>query len=93
MPSTTSSVVSRPLASSTVMTPSLPTFSIASAMMLPMVLSPLAEMVPTWAISFCALVGLESFFSSATTDLTALSMPRLISIGLWPAATSLVPSR
>src|ERR1700730_12941030 len=33
MPSTTSSVVSSPLASSTVITPSLPTFSIASAIM------------------------------------------------------------
>ena len=93
MPSTTSRVVSRPLASSTVITPSLPTFSMASAMILPMVSSPLAEMVPTWAISFCEAVGLESFFSSATTEMTALSMPRLISMGLWPAATSLAPSR
>ena len=75
------------------MTPSLPTFSIASAMMLPMVVSPLAEMVPTWAMSFLPWVGLDSFLSSATTAVTALSMPRLISIGLWPAATSLVPSR
>ncbi len=82
MPSTTSSVVSRPLASSTVMTPSLPTLSIASAMMLPMVVSPLAEMVPTWAMSFLPLVGFASFFSSATMAVTALSMPRLISIGL-----------
>ena len=92
MPSTTSRVVSRPLPSSTVMTPSLPTFSIASAMMLPMVSSPLAEMVPTWAISFLSLVGLLSFFSSATTVSTARSMPRLSSIGLWPAATSFRPS-
>src|SRR5882762_6257774 len=61
MPSTTSSVVSRPFASSTVITPSLPTFPIASAMMLPIVLSPLAEMIPTWAISLWSLVGLESF--------------------------------
>src|SRR6267378_7065414 len=93
MPSTTSSVVSRPLASSTVITPSLPTFSIASLMIFPMVASPLAEMVPTWAISFGSLVALESFFSSATTASTALSMPRLISIGLLPAATSFAPSR
>jgi hypothetical protein len=61
--------------------------------MLPMVLSPLALMVPTWAISLGSLVGLESFLSSATTASTALSMPRLISIGLCPAATSLEPSR
>src|SRR5256885_13736380 len=93
MPSTTSSVVSRPFASSTVMTPSLPTFSIASAMMLPMVVSPLAEMMPTWAISLWSLVGLESFFSSSTMAETAFSMPRLISIGLLPAATSFEPSR
>ena len=51
MPSTTSSSVSRLLASSTVMTPSLPTFFIASAIMRPISASPFAEMVPTWAIS------------------------------------------
>src|SRR3954468_6510227 len=93
MPSTTSSVVSRPLASSTVMTPSLPTLSIAWAIFSPMSRSPLAEMMPTCAISLLSRVGLESFFSSATTASTALSMPRLISIGLLPAATSLAPSR
>ena len=38
------------LASSTVMTPSLPTFSMASAMILPIVSSLFAEIVPTWAI-------------------------------------------
>src|SRR6266851_3332707 len=93
MPSTVSSVVSRPFASSTVITPFLPTFCIASEMMLPMVASPLAEMVPTWAISLGSLVGLESFLSSLTTAMTAFSMPRLISIGLLPAATSFEPSR
>ena len=36
--------------SSTVMTPSLPTFFMASAMMVPICVSELAEMVPTWAI-------------------------------------------
>src|SRR5258708_1807342 len=50
MPSTTSSEVSIDLASSTVITPSLPTFSIASAMMLPIVSALLAEIVPTCAI-------------------------------------------
>ena len=40
MPSTTSSVVSIDLASSTVMVPSLPTLSIASAMISPMVVVP-----------------------------------------------------
>ena len=47
---TTSSEVSMLLASSTVMTPSLPTFSMASAMSRPIVSSWFAEMVPTWAI-------------------------------------------
>ncbi len=81
-----------PLASSTVITPSLPTLSMASAMMLPMAGSLLAEMVPTWAISCWALVGLAIFFNSSTTVATDLSIPRLISMGLLPAATSLEPS-
>ena len=92
MPSTTFSVVSRPLASSTVITPSLPTFSMASAMMLPMVSSPLEEMAPTWAISVLPWVFVLSFFSSSTTAVTACSMPRLSAIGLWPAATRRIPS-
>src|SRR5436309_2001263 len=92
MPSTTSSWVSRPFASSTVITPSFPTLLIASAMISPMVGSLLAEMVPTWAISFCSLVGLESDLSSSTSFVTALSMPRLSVIGSWPATTILRPS-
>jgi hypothetical protein len=62
MPSTTSSEVSMDLASSTVMTPSLPTFSIASAMILPIVSSLFAEIVPTCAIAV-PLTGFASFFS------------------------------
>src|SRR5262249_6379246 len=93
MPSTTSSVVSIDLASSTVITPSLPTLSMASAMILPIDSSPLALMVPTCAISFWPLVVLDCFLSASTTRSTALSMPRLISIGLWPAATIFEPSR
>src|ERR1044071_308579 len=93
MPSTVSSVVSRPRASSTVMTPSFPTFSIASAIRLPISASLLAEMVPTCAISFFPLVGTLIFFNSSTTVATALSMPRLIAIGLPPAVTFLRPSR
>src|SRR5205809_2441100 len=92
MPSTTSSCVSRLFASSTVMTPSFPTFSIASAIKSPMVRSPLADTMPTWAISALLLVDLESFFSSSTTAVTALSTPRLRLIGSWPAATSFAPS-
>ncbi len=39
------------LAFFTVMTPSLPTFCIASAMSRPICFSPFAEIVPTWATS------------------------------------------
>src|SRR5579862_2810605 len=92
MPSTTSSWVSRPRASSTVMTPSLPTFSIASAMMSPMVESLFAEIVPTCAISLRSLVGLDRFFSSAVIASTARLIPRLSDIGSCPAATILMPS-
>ena len=93
MPSTTSSSLSRLFASSTVITPSLPTFCMALAIMSPMAFSPLAEMVPTWAISaepdtFFALLEIP-----ATTSATALSMPRFRSIGFMPAATDFSPSR
>ncbi len=86
MPSTVSIVVSRPLASSTVMTPSLPTLSMASAMILPIDTSLLAEMAPTWAI-ISPLTSRLIFLSSPMTDSTALSMPFLMSIGLAPAVT------
>src|SRR6266571_5938075 len=64
MPSTTSRVVSIVLDSSTVMTPSLPTFFMASAMMPPICLSLLAEMVPTWAVTpSLVMIGAPNFFS------------------------------
>ena len=47
------------LASSTVMVPSLPTLSIASAMISPMVVSQLAETVATCLISSLSLTFLE----------------------------------
>src|SRR6185312_6023230 len=93
MPSTTSSSFCRLLPSSTVMTPSLPTLSIASEMILPMSASEFAEIEPTWAISLEVLQGCEIFFSSSTTAMTALSMPRFRSIGFMPAATYFMPSR
>src|SRR4030095_12092037 len=77
MPSTTSRGVSIDLASSTVMPPSLPTFSMASARMSPITDSPLALMVPTWAISVLPLVGLERSFSDSTTLPTEASRPRV----------------
>src|SRR6516225_11057565 len=93
MPSTTSSSVSSDLASSTVITPSLPTFCIASAIILPISLSLLAEIVPTWAISSLVDTFFERFSMSLTTASTAASMPRFRSIGFIPAATAFVPSR
>src|SRR5213594_1733751 len=92
MPSTTSRVVSIVLDSSTVMTPSLPTFFMASAMMLPTCLSVLALMVPTCAI-MSPFTSRESLLISPTATSTALSMPRLRAIGLAPAATVRSPSR
>src|SRR5215831_943525 len=91
MPSTTSSVVSMVFDSSTVITPSLPTFFIASAMIPPICLSLLAEMVPTWAI-MSPFTSLCSLAISPTATSTALSMPRLRAVGLAPAATVFTPS-
>src|SRR5260221_7997488 len=93
MPSTTSSSVSMAFASSTVMTPSLPTFCMARAIIAPISCSPLAEMVPTWAISALVETLRERDWTSATTAPTAMSMPRLRSIGFIPAATAFEPSR
>src|SRR5215203_4324007 len=93
MPSTTSSSVSAVLASSAVITPSLPTFCIACAIIWPMVVSPLAEMVPTCAISSLVETFLARACRSLTTASTARSTPRLRSIGFMPAATDLAPSR
>ncbi len=92
MPSTVASSVTMVFDSSTVMTPSLPTFFIASAMTSPMVESLLAEMRPTCAI-MSPVTGFESFVISSTARATALSMPRLMAIGLAPAVTALMPSR
>src|ERR1700737_4085957 len=93
MPSTTSSSVSSDFASSTVMTPSLPTFCIASAIIRPISRSLLADTVPTcWISSF-----VETFFErlpiSATTASTARPMPRLRTHGVIPAAAPLAASR
>src|SRR5664279_3993384 len=103
MPSTTSNWVSIVLASSTVITPSLPTFFMASAMIRPMVSSLLAEMVPTCAIispdTFCEYLSsapgmrLPSWSREPHTSVTALSMPRFSAIGFAPAATVFTPSR
>ena len=49
-------------------------------------------MVPTWAI-IGPVTGFDILSSSAVIAMTALSMPRLIAIGLAPAVTFFAPSR
>src|SRR5918993_489282 len=93
MPSTTSSSVSAVFASSTVITPSLPTFCIALAIIWPIAVSPFEEIVPTCAISSELFTFLARALMSFTTSATARSTPRLRSIGFMPAATALAPSR
>ena len=91
IPSVVSRVVSKELVSSTVTTPSAPTFSKASAMSLPMAGS-LAEMEAVAAICSVVSTGLASACSCSTMASTAWSMPRLRAIGLEPAATLRRPS-
>src|SRR5271166_6592347 len=64
----------------------------ASAIILPTALSPLAEIVPTWAISSEDWTFFARRSMSLTTAAVAISTPRLRSIGFIPAATSLRPS-
>ncbi len=80
------------LDSSTVTTPSLPTLSIASAMIAPMVESP-AEMDAVAAISSLVSISFAAALSSSVTAATAFSMPRLRLMGSAPAATLRRPSR
>src|SRR5690625_7899257 len=54
--------------------------------------SALAEMVPTWEIDLLSVHGLASLRISSTAAVTALSIPRLISMGFIPAATDFRPS-
>ena len=74
------------------MTPSLPTFSIASAIKAPIFSSAFADIVATWAISFLSFTALAWFLSSAITASHALSIPRLTSIGFAPAVMLRKPS-
>src|SRR5882762_5641677 len=62
-------------------------------MVLPIDSSEFAEIVPTCAMAFESLHGLESLRNSSVVTSTALSIPRLTSIGLRPEATALRPSR
>ena len=93
IPSTISTEVSTPFASSTVITPSRFTRATASAISEPIDSSLFAEMVAT-----CLILSSESETSSAIsfnaeiTAATARSIPRLIEIGSPPAATIFNPS-
>ena len=66
------------------MTPSRPTFSIASAIRSPISGSLLAEMAPTWAIWALLSTGLLIASSVATALSTAFSMPLRTICGLAP---------
>src|SRR3954454_12421238 len=79
------------LLSSTVITPSLPTRSIASPIRSPTSAS-CAEMVATPAIASRFSTGMATASSAACTASTAARMPRPRSIGLAPAATLRMPS-
>jgi hypothetical protein len=93
IPSTTStSKTSLLFASSTVITPSFPTFSKAFAIFLPMSESPFAEIVATCAISSDDDIVLEEFFISLSTLSLAASIPLFRSIGFIPAVTAFTPS-
>src|SRR5258707_19275 len=93
MPSTRSSSIPKVWLSSTVMTPSLPTFSSDSAIICPISLSA-AEMAATLAI---AEGSVSTFFDAAliesTATMTAPSMPFFRVMGFAPAATLRRPSR
>ena len=78
--------------SSTVMTPSRPTLSMASEIISPISVSA-AEMEATWAICALDSVSLAMPWMEPTAVSTAASMPRLSDIGLAPAATLRRPSR
>ncbi len=92
MPSTRSMSMPKDWLSSTVMTPSLPTLSMASAIRAPISLSA-AEIEATWEICSLVSAGVDRSASEATAASTAASMPRLSDIGLAPAATLRRPSR
>ncbi len=88
MPSVKSSSRPKVLDSSTVMTPSLPTLSIASAMSSPTCVS-CAESAATAAMSDFSSIGRAVARSSSDTALTAASMPFFRAAGEAPAATLL----
>ena len=91
MPSTRSSSVSIVLDSSMVMTPSLETFSIASATILPTSASP-EEIVATFSMCALPLTGVLIFLIASTAASVAFFIPFLRTIGFAPAARFFIPS-
>ncbi len=85
-------MVSKPLPSSMVITPSVPTFSKASASFSPIDLSPLAAMEATSVISFLPETFFDCPLTWATTASTPFSMPRFRAMASAPAARALSPS-
>src|ERR1700758_4910048 len=92
MPSVNSRFMPNVWPSSTLTTPSLPTFSIASAITSPISSSP-AEIVATRAICSLPEISTDCVSMFLTTSSTARSMPRLSASGLAPAATFFRPWR
>ena len=92
MPSTTSSWVSVVLDSSSVITPSSPTFSMASATMSPMARSLWADTVAICAFSSRLLTGRDRSLIASTAIFAPRSSPRLRSMALAPATTFRTPS-
>src|SRR5260370_37779523 len=91
MPSVYSTSSLRVLPSSTVITASRPTLSIASASNRP-ISGSLAETAAMCSMSPWPLSGVDCFLISARAACVALSMPRLMRIGLAPAARLRKPS-
>src|SRR6266480_1746327 len=90
IPSVNSSSIPKVFDSSTVITPSLPTLSSASAIVVPISVSA-AEIAAICAISSFDSISLDSFLITSTAASTPFSIPRLRAIGLAPAATFFIP--
>ena len=94
MPWMTSTVVSRVLPSSMVITPSLPTLSIASAIIEPISVSPLAAIVATCFTCCRSAATLRAILWSASTTASLAARMPLDSWAMWaPDAANLWASR
>jgi len=91
IPSVKSNSIPNVWPSSTVITPSLPTLSIASAIVSPISVSA-AEIDATWAISSLPPIDFENPAIKSVTAFEASNIPLLISIGFAPEDTDFIPS-